>query len=222
MKKTLLFLAAAMTLASCGVSKFFSSSADAIGEMALVEPYAYVTDAIGDWATDYLDGPSRINRELVADIVTGAGLPVATVVPMEYGAADPASGLSRWMRHLSEVMPAAARDLDVPEPLMDAIRESGYRYGLLIADIGFVKNAREYNAEKALETGTKVLDFLFNNSVDLTNDTDAYANGIFSVIVDSQDGDVVWYGSCPRNNKRHPLERASLENQLSRLFKAFR
>ena len=67
MKKSVFALVCLIGVAlftSCNTSKFFSQKASDIQPIALVEPYSYITDAVGDFSTDYLPDASRFNQLL--------------------------------------------------------------------------------------------------------------------------------------------------------------
>ena len=218
MKRILILMLAAISLLSisCATSKFFSGRASDIDDIALIEPYAYITDAIGDWSTKYLEVPSRINQELVKDIVISMGLPVRETVSMHH---TQQSTTDIWMRHLVDMSSTTAKELVVPDEILDAVLESGCRYGMVVSDVGYLKNPDEYNLEKGIETGGKVIDFIFNNELRIGSETDAFLNGMASVIFDSQSGKVVWFGSQPRRYKRNPVDRQNLTKQLGALLK---
>ena len=224
MKKHFLFLliAVPMLFASCGTSKFFSSNASDLWPIALVEPYSYITDAVADFTTDYLPDASRFNQLLVTDVVNSLGMPIQKTVSVDFDAANPKSKLASWMYNLVDLSTASAQKLVVPAEIRDAVRESGCRYGLLVTDVGYSKNARQYALEEGIEIGMKIADFIFNNSVDFSKDTEAYVNGVFALVFDNQTGQVVWYGKRPRRYEYNPLDRESLTKQLTKLFADFK
>ena len=223
MKKHLfLLLAVPMLFASCGTSKFFSESAADIRPMALVESYSYITDAVADFSTDYLPDASRYNQLLITDVVNSLGLPVQKTVSVDYDVANPKSKLGSWMHHLLDLSASSAKNLTVPEEIRDAVRKSGCRYGLLITDVGYSKNADQYALEQGIEIATKVADFIINRSVDLSKDTEAHVNAVFSLIFDNNTGQVVWYGSRPKRYENDPLDRSSMMEQLTKLFADFK
>lgn len=223
MKKLALFLlpAIAALFISCGTSKFFSHQASEIQSIALVEPYSYITDAVADFSTDYLPDASRFNQLLITDIVNSLGMPIKKNVSIDFGAANPKSKLGSWMSNLVDLSANSAKFLVVPDEIRNAVRESGCRYGLLITDVGYSKNARQLALEETVEVGMKIADFIFNNSIDLSKETEAYLNGVFALIFDSQTGEAVWYGKQPRRYEYNPLERMGLTKQLTKLFKDF-
>ena len=224
MKKSIIVLLATipLILSSCASSKFFSQRASDIRPIALVEPYAYITDAVGDWSTKYLDDASRINQKMVAEIVASLGLPIEKTVSMEYHSAQ-STQTDAWMRKLGDIGAAgAARDLEIPDAIREAVRKSGCRYGLLITDLGYLKNPDMYAFEKALDTGMRVLDAVLNNEISFDSDAEAYLNGVFALIFDNTTGKVVWYGAQPRRYKKSPVDQHTLSEQLQALFKEFR
>ena len=224
MKKRFLFLliAVPMLFASCGTSKFFSSNSSDLRPIALVEPYSYITDAVADFTTDYLPDASRFNQLLVTDVVNSLGMPIQKTVSVDFDAANPKSKLGSWMYNLVDLSASSAQKLVVPDEIRDVVRESGCRYGLLITDVGYSKNARQYALEEGIEIGMKIADFIFNNSVDFSKDTEAYVNGVFALVFDNQTGQVVWYGKRPRRYEYNPLDRESLTKQLTKLFADFK
>lgn len=224
MKKHILFIlmAVPMLFASCGTSKFFSGNASDIRPIALVESYSYITDAVVDFTTDYLPDASRFNQLLVTDIVNSLGMPIQKTISVDFDAANPKSKLGSWMYNLADLSTTSAQNLVVPTEIRDAVRESGCRYGLLITDVGYSKNASQYALEEGIEIGMKIADFIFNNSVDFSKDTQAYVNGVFALVFDNQMGKVVWYGSRPRRYEYNPLDRVSLTKQLTKLFADFK
>ena len=56
----------------------------------------------------------------------------------------------------------------------------------------------------------KIADFIINNSIDFSKETEAYVNGVFVLVFDSQTGETVGYGSRPRHYEYNPLDRKSL------------
>ena len=224
MKKRFLFLLIAipMLFASCGTSKFFSGNASDIRPIALVEPYSYITDAVADFTTDYLQDASRFNQLLVTDVVNSLGMPIQKTISVDFDAANRKSKLGSWMYDLVDLSTSSAQKLVVPTEIRDAVRESGCRYGLLITDVGYSKNARQYALEEGIEIGMKIADFIFNNSVDFSKETEAYVNGVFALVFDNQTGQVVWYGKRPRRYEYNPLDRESLTKQLTKLFSDFK
>ena len=221
MKKhiVLLLLAVPMIFASCGTSKFFSGKASDISSIALVSPYSYLTDAIGDFQTDYVEAPSLFNQQLLAEAVSNIGLPISKSVEIDYKKQSDA--VNTWMHRLADIGAAGAKDLEVPSQIVEAVKKSGCPYGLLITDVGYVKNAEQYKTETAIEAGVKVLDLVLNNEIDLSKDTEACMSGVFSMLFDSQTGKPVWFGALPRDYKNNPINRDSVNKQLGKLFKDF-
>ena len=223
MKKSIFVILAMipLVLSSCASSKFFSQRASDLRPIAIVEPYAYITDAVGDWSTKYLDDASRLNQKLVAEIVASMELPIEKTVAMEYHSEQSAQ-TDAWMRRLGDINAGAARELEIPEAIREAVRKSGCRYGLLITDLGYLKDPDGYAFEKALDTGMRVLDAVLNNEISLDSDAEAYLNGVYALVFDSTTGKVAWYGAQPRRYKKSPVDHRTLSEQLQALFKDFR
>lgn len=212
---------AALVFTSCATSKFYSQDAATVRPLALVQPCSYLTDAVGDFATDYYEPVAKVNNAILMETIPTLGLPIEKVIPFEYNCADKSDATVRWMRHLADVGKTGAKNMTVPSNILDAVKGSGCRYGMVLADIGYVKNARQYNIEKAIETAMKIADALINNHIEISDDTEAYLNGLFSVIFDAQTGKVVWFGTAPRSYKFNPLDGADMKKQLTKLYKAF-
>ena len=219
---TLVCLIGVVFFTSCGASKFFNKKASDIHPIALVESYSYITDAVADFSTDYLPDASRFNQLLVTDIVTSLGMPITKTVTVDFDAANKKSKLGSWMNNLVDLSASRAQHLIVPDEIRKAVRESGCRYGLLITDVGYSKNAKQLALEEGIEVGLKIADFIFNNNIDLSKETEAYLNGVYALVFDSQTGETVWYGSRPRRYEYNPIDRQSLTKQLTKLFKDFR
>ncbi|MCR5659448.1 MAG: hypothetical protein K6G25_08995 [Bacteroidales bacterium] len=207
---------------SCSTSKFFSQKAADIHPIALIESYSYITDAVVDFSTDYLPDASRFNQLLVTNIVNSIGLPIEKTISVDFDSANPKSKLGSWMYNLVDLSSNSAKNLVVPAELRDAVSQSGCRYGLLITDVGYSKDAKQLALEEGVEIGMKIADFVLNNSIDFSKETEAYVNGVFALIFDNKTGQVVWYGSRPRRYEYNPLDRQSLTEQLTKLFKDFR
>ena len=223
MKRILFPLAilAALVFTSCATSKFYSQDAATVRPLALVQPCSYLTDAVGDFATDYYEPVAKVNNAILMETIPTLGLPIEKVIPFEFNCADKSDATVRWMRHLADVGKTGAKNMTVPSDLINAVKGSGCRYGMVLADIGYVKNARQYNIEKAIETAMKIADALINNHIEISDDTEAYLNGLFSVIFDAQTGKVVWFGTAPRSYKYNPIDGADMKKQLTKLYKAF-
>lgn len=216
-----LAILAALVFTSCATSKFYSQDASTVRPLALVQPCSYLTDAVGDFSTVYYDPVSKVNNAILMETIPTLGLPIEKVIPFEFNCADKSDATVRWMRHLADVGKSGAKNMTVPSDLLNAVKSSGCRYGLLLSDIGYVKNARQYNLEKAIETGMKIADALINNHIEISDDTEAYLNGLFSVIFDAQTGEVVWFGTAPRSYKFNPMDDRDMQKQLTKLYKAF-
>ena len=214
----MLLIAASLFFTSCGASKFFSGNASNIDSITLVSPYAYLTDAFGEWQTNYVDAPSQLNQQLISEVVGNIGLPVKKSASIDYKSDVDAAN---WMRHLSEIGAAGAKRQEVPAQIVDAVKKSGSNYGLLITDVGFCKSENQLEAEAALETSRRVVDLLKNGNLHLYDDTKAYKTGVYSLIFDSNTGKPVWFGSIPRGYKNNPTDRESIIRQMERLFKDF-
>ncbi|MBR0122450.1 MAG: hypothetical protein IJM12_01230 [Bacteroidales bacterium] len=224
MKKSvfaLVCLIGAIFFTSCNTSKFFSQKASDIQPIALVESYSYITDAVGDFSTYYLPDASRFNQLLITDIVTSLGMPIKKTVTVDFDAEHKGSKLDSWMYNLVDISANKAQHLIVPDEIRNAVRNSGCRYGLLITDVGYSKNANQLALEEGIEVGMRIADFIFNNSVEFSKETEAYLNGVYALVFDSQTGEAVWYGSRPRRYEYNPLDRQSLTKQLTSLFKDF-
>lgn len=224
MKRSILIALAVLPLffSSCATSSFFSQTAADISPIALVEPFAFITDAIGDWPTSYLEEASSVNQRMVAEIVSSMGLPIQATVPMAYHTPGSAE-TDVWMRRFADMGSARAKELEIPANIRDAVTGSGCRYGLLITDIGYLKNPDEYKLEKTMDITGRVLEAVVNNNIIFgSNATDAYLNGVFAMVFDNQTGKVVWYGAQPRRNKKNPVDLQSLTKQLQALFKDFK
>lgn len=216
-----LAVVAAMVFTSCATSKFYSQDAATVRPLALVQPCSYLTDAVGDFATTYYEPVAKVNNAILMETIPTLGLPIEKVIPFEFNCADKSDATVRWMRHLADVGKSGAKNMTIPSDLLEAVNGSGCRYGMVLADIGYVKNARQYNIEKAIETAMKIADALINNHIEISDDTEAYLNGLFSVIFDAQTGKVVWFGTAPRSYKFNPLDEVDMKKQLTKLYKAF-
>ena len=216
-----LAVVAALVFSSCASSKFYSQDASSVRPLALVQPCSYLTDAVGDFSTVYFESVSNVNNAILMEAIPSLGLPIEKVVPFEFNCADKSDATVRWMRHLADVGASGAKNLTVPADILEVVKGSGCRYGLVLSDIGYVKNARQLNLEKALEAGMKIADALVNNHYDLSDDTEEHLNGLFSVIFDAETGKVVWYGTAPRSYKFDPLDGGDMKKQLTKLYKAF-
>jgi len=224
MKKNLLLLliAATFVFASCGASRFFSRTAPEISPIALVEPYSYLTDAVDVISTFYREAPSRINQRLVTEIVGSMGLPIEKTVAIDYKYDDPRYGTAVWTRRLIDTGAGAARNLKIPADMRKAVQDSGCRYGLIISDVGFVKNADELALEQALDVSSKIADYIMNGNISLYSDTESHLNSLAALVFDSETGEVVWFGSRPRTYYVDPLDPAELGKQIGQLFKDFK
>ena len=221
MKRFLTLFVLAFALVSCGASKFYVGNASSTTPVALVEPYTYLTDAIADFQTDYVQDVSVANQTLLKEIVSALGVPVAKLVPFEYFPTDRSDFINGWMRSFRDLTPAAASGLEIPGEIRDAVANSGCRYGMILVDLGYVKNAKQYALERGVETGLNVMNFIVNGELNLSHDSEAFMNGVYSVIFDNQSGEVVWFGKRHPDYKHNPLDRGDMTDQLRKLYKDF-
>ena len=219
-KHIIILLASVLVLCSCGTSKFFAGDAASIQPIALIEPYSYITDAVMYFSTEYQKDVSVMNQTLVKEAVNSLYLPVQTIVPYEFNPADNTLPITRWMRSLSSMGSETASRLSVPVELRDAVTETGCRYGMVLMDVGFVKNADQYTLESVVSGALTILDYLLNDEVSVSY-TQSHENGLYSLIWDNQTGRVVWYGNRTKSNHVHPLKHPDILKQIEKLYDDF-
>lgn len=225
MKRNLLtLLAAACMLVSCGTSKFFvGSTAASVQPVALVQPYSYITNAVIDIQTQYVEEASLINQQLLTEETQTLGLAVQTVVPFECSPVDMHDPVSIWLFSLSNVAAKEAAHLIVPDDLKNAVAESGCRYGLVLVDVGYVKSAKQYVVEEAVGVGLSILEAVIDKDKAMIHGSSnsAHANAMFSLIFDATTGQVLWYGARRQEDNFNPTDRSHMRRQLGYLFKDF-
>ena len=212
MKKIIILAAAALLLCSCATSRFFNKTKAAdFNDIALVQPYSNVNIKTVK-ARVYSDSLSRVNRKIVTSAVQSLAIPIKTTVQ----ASDP-----EWMLRLYDIAPNHANWLQVPDVIRNAVTESGCRYGLLVTDVGYIMDRDAVIAEEVVDAGLTLLNYALTGKNYYYNTVVSCKNSIYAIIYDNQTGEVVWYGSIKSDEARNPLNRQTVNKQVTTLFRPF-
>lgn len=212
MKKIAILAAAALLLCSCATSRFFNKTKAAdLNDIALVQPYSNVTFETLK-SRFYSDSLSTVNRGIVTSAINSLAIPVKTMVY----ASDP-----EWMLRLADITPNHANWLQPPQAIRDAISASGCRYGLLVTDIGYIMDRNAVLVGEALDAGISLLNYALTGNMYFYNNVVTRRNSVYAVVYDNQTGEIVWYGSIKSDEDRNPLNRKTVNKQVTSLFRPF-
>lgn len=228
MKRIVIAVMALLTLASCGTTRYSTNVKIAnIREFAFIQPCSYMDlfDTDGGYYSQYYSDKAA---QTVVDVINSERFPFSEMLPADYTEAN--SDALAWAKILVDIKRSQLDRMKVPKSLITLLQGSQDRYGVFIYTRGYLTTNEAYEQEKREKATSKVIDNVAEKLTGiqgLTNPSrnytpnDPYGNEILCVVIDKEEGRLVYYAKKTPTFSSHPTDNGDVSDMLHDLLKDF-
>lgn len=228
MKRIVIAVLALFTLASCGTTRYSTNVKIAnIREFAFIQPCSYMDlfDTDGGYYSQYYSDKAA---QTVVDVINSERFPFSEMLPADYTEAN--SDALAWAKILVDIKRSQLDRMKVPKSLITLLQGSQDRYGVFIYTRGYLTTTEAYEQEKREKATSKVIDDVAEKLTGiqgLTNPSrnytpnDPYGNEILCVVIDKEEGRLVYYAKKTPTFSSHPTDNGNVSDMLHDLLKDF-
>lgn len=228
MKRIVIAVMALLTLASCGTTRYSTNVKIAnIREFAFIQPCSYMDlfDTDGGYYSQYYSDKAA---QTVVDVINSERFPFSEMLPADYTEAN--SDALAWAKILVDIKRSQLDRMKVPKSLITLLQGSQDRYGVFIYTRGYLTTTEAYEQEKREKATSKVIDDVAEKLTGiqgLTNPSrnytpnDPYGNEILCVVIDKEEGRLVYYAKKTPTFSSHPTDNGNVSDMLHDLLKDF-
>lgn len=228
MKRIVIAVMALLTLASCGTTRYSTNVKIAnIREFAFIQPCSYMDlfDTDGGYYSQYYSDKAA---QTVVDVINSERFPFSEMLPADYTEAN--SDALAWAKILVDIKRSQLDRMKVPKSLITLLQGCQDRYGVFIYTRGYLTTNEAYEQEKREKATSKVIDNVAEKLTGiqgLTNPSrnytpnDPYGNEILCVVIDKEEGRLVYYAKKTPTFSSHPTDNGDVSDMLHDLLKDF-
>ncbi len=228
MKRIVIAVMALLTLASCGTTRYSTNVKIAnIREFAFIQPCSYMDlfDTDGGYYSQYYSDKAA---QTVVDVINSERFPFSEMLPADYTETN--SDALAWAKILVDIKRSQLDRMKVPKSLITLLQGSQDRYGVFIYTRGYLTTNEAYEQEKREKATSKVIDNVAEKLTGiqgLTNPSrnytpnDPYGNEILCVVIDKEEGRLVYYAKKTPTFSSHPTDNGDVSDMLHDLLKDF-
>lgn len=228
MKRIVIAVMALLTLACCGTTRYSTNVKIAnIREFAFIQPCSYMDlfDTDGGYYSQYYSDKAA---QTVVDVINSERFPFSEMLPADYTEAN--SDALAWAKILVDIKRSQLDRMKVPKSLITLLQGSQDRYGVFIYTRGYLTTNEAYEQEKREKATSKVIDNVAEKLTGiqgLTNPSrnytpnDPYGNEILCVVIDKEEGRLVYYAKKTPTFSSHPTDNGDVSDMLHDLLKDF-
>ena len=228
MKHKLLFLlAVALTaVTACGPTRYSTSfNMRSVDEYAFIEPYSHVIYYNERNRPMYDAGLSRDAAHTIRDVIESERYPFTHAIRMDYQGAD--ASVARWLDSFVDMSASRAGRLRVPEALVQKVKRSGHRYGIVFYSYGHIQSEEGRRLEELERVTVRAIEKLADKIADNKKKsnptyiprTQPYNNTIYYAIIDSQTNSIVDLGINNTFFYSNPVSASDVRDNLDGLLK---
>ncbi len=228
MKNRFIFLfAAVLTIVSaCGPVRYSSSfNLKGVDEYALFEPFSHVIYYNERNNPKYDPDLSDEAARVLLEVIESERYPFTHAIQMDYDDSDVA--IARWLDSFADMGTYSAGRLRVPDALVQKIKQSKHRYGILFYSYGHIQSAEGRRLEEMERATVQMIEKIADAIADRKRKsnptyiprTEPYNNTIYYVIIDSQTGQIA---DLALNNSffySNPVNASDVRENLAGLLK---
>lgn len=227
MKHRLPFLfAAVLTIVSaCGPARYSSNfNLKGVDEYALFEPFSHVIyyneRNNPKYDADLSDEAARV----LLEVIESERYPFTHAIQMDYDDCDAAIG--RWLDSFADMGTSRAGRLRVPDALVQKIKQSKHRYGIIFYSYGHIQSAEGRRLEEMERATIRMIEKIADQIADRRKRsnptyiprTEPYNNTIYYAIIDSQTGEIADLGLNNTFFYSNPVNASDVRENLAGLL----
>ena len=228
MKHKLPFLLAVIVSAvtACGPTRYSSNfNMRSVNEYAFIEPYSHVIYYNERNRPMYDAGLSRDAAHVIRDVIESERYPFTRAIRMDYQGSD--ASVARWLDSFVDMSVSRAGRLRVPDALVEKIKRSGHRYGIVFYSYGHIQSEEGRRLEELERVTVRAIEKLADKIADKKKKsnptyiprTEPYNNTVYYAIVDSQTGSIVDFGINNTFFYSNPISASDVRDNLDALLK---
>ena len=228
MKNRLLFLLAVIVTAvtACGPTRYSTNfNMRSVDEYAFVEPYSHVILYNERNRPMYDAGLSRDAAHVIRDVIESERYPFTRAIRMDYQGKD--ASVARWLDSFVDMSASRAGRLRVPDALVQKVRNSGHRYGIVFYSYGHIQSEEGRRLEELERAAVRVIETIADKIADKKKKsnptyiprTEPYNNTIYYAIIDSQTSSIVDLGINNSFFYSNPVNASDVRDNLDALLK---
>ena len=219
MKKILLAFTV-LVLASCGTAKYYGGFTAEQGknDMVMLGPVSEQYFLDDNKKMVYVDSLSISSENLIFEQIDMSGVPFTSMIPLDDLQRE---HLVKFVDFLLTQDAKKRGSTRVPEDLLQLVRTSGNRYGLLVFSVGMTRDNKGIVADvvKGTLLGVATAVLTLGMFTMYTVPEMPYSN-IYVAIVDSETGTVAYYNQN-LGEECDPHDPAVIHKQVNKLFKDY-
>lgn len=219
MKKILLAFTV-LVLASCGTAKYYGGFTAEQGknDMVMLGPVSEQYFLDDNKKMVYVDSLSIASENLIFEQIDMSGVPFTSMIPLDDLQRE---HLVKFVDFLQTQDAKKRGSTRVPEDLLQLVRTSGNRYGLLVFSVGMTRDNKGIVADvvKGTLLGVATAVLTLGMFTMYTVPEMPYSN-IYVAIVDSETGTVAYYNQN-LGEECDPHDPAVIHKQVNKLFKDY-
>ena len=228
MKNRLPVLLAAVLLAvsACGPARYASDfNPKLIDEYALIQPYSHVIYYNERNTPMYDAGLSEDAAELLKSVIESERYPFTSPIRMDYRGSD--ATVSRWLDSFADMNIYRAGRLRVPDRLVQAVKASGHRYGIVFYSYGHIQSPEGRRLEEMERATVRLIEKIADKIAEKKSNpsyiprTEPYNNKIYYAVVDTQTGLVLDLACENSFFYSDPVNASDVRSILASLLKPF-
>ena len=220
----LLFAAALLTVSACGPARYASDfNLKSVDEYAFFEPYSHVIYYNERNNPMYDAGLSEDAAIVLKDVIESERYPFTRAIPMDYRGNDAA--IARWLDSFADMGVYHAGRLRIPDALVDKVRESGHRYGIVFYSYGHIQSEEGRRLEEMERAAVRLVEKIADKIAEKKSRpsyiprTEPYNNKIYYAIIDAQTGGIADLGIENAFFYSNPVNASDVRDILSSLLK---
>ncbi|MBP5571900.1 MAG: hypothetical protein J6X39_04460 [Bacteroidales bacterium] len=217
-KKLFVVLIAAVVLASCSTSRYYSdyTQEDITEDLAILGPISSIVYMDKNNHRVYDDSLSIASEELFTKLTYQSGLPITARIELNE---DQRHDALSFLSYLNSTSAKERGNVPIPQSLDYLLESSGHRYGLLLFEDGTVRDPKGVYKEVAVSAAIAILVAVITlGSIIMYSVPIANISNVYIAVIDSQEDNVVFY-NMGHSDDTDPLNERALKSQLKGLYK---
>ncbi len=221
----LLFASALLALTACGPVRYSTDfNLKGVDEYALFEPFSHVIYYNERNNPKYDAELSDEAARVLLEVIESERYPFTRAIQLDYDGRDAAVG--RWLDSFADMGTSRAGRLRVPDALIQKIKQSKHRYGIIFYSYGHIQSAEGRRLEEMERATIRMIEKIADKIADNKKKsnptyiprTEPYNNTIYYAIIDSETGEIADLGLNNTFFYSNPVNASDVRENLASLL----